>query len=67
MVNIAASAQMMMLWDAERLWRRYHAERGNDQTAMRDNEFLFHLLNFENIYSINTLPENNNPKDHGDA
>jgi hypothetical protein len=30
-------------------------------------EFLFYLLSFGNIYSINTPPENNNPKDHGDA
>ncbi|AZF52946.1 hypothetical protein C4J85_2461 [Pseudomonas sp. R4-34-07] len=43
MVNIAASAQMMMLWDAERLWRRYHAERGNDQAALRE-------MNFYSIY-----------------
>ncbi|AZF15972.1 hypothetical protein C4J92_2488 [Pseudomonas sp. R3-18-08] len=44
MVNIAASAQMMMLWDAERLWRRYHAERGNEHHG------VLREMNFYSIY-----------------
>lgn len=32
--------------------------------ATSNNEFLFHILNYVNFYSINNPLENNNSKDH---